>query len=120
MVKHMIIWKLKDEIGNKAAYALQIKQALEELVGKIDGLLDMKILTSGLPSSTGDLMMDSTFASREALKAYAVHPLHVAVADGLVRPAVISRAAFDYEVSVQKGLADLGASENDEKILKTQ
>jgi len=98
MVKHMIIWKLKDDIADKAAHCLKIKEALEALVGKIDGLLEMHIITEGLPSSTGDLMMDSTFSSVEALAAYATHPLHVAVADGLVRPAVSSRAAFDYEI----------------------
>jgi len=94
----MIIWKLKDDIADKAAHCLKIKEALEALVGKIDGLLEMHIITEGLPSSTGDLMMDSTFSSVEALAAYATHPLHVAVADGLVRPAVSSRAAFDYEI----------------------
>ena len=98
MVKHMIIWKLKDDVADKAACALKIKEALEDLVGKIDGLLEMHIITEGLPSSTGDLMMDSTFSSAAALAAYATHPLHVAVADGLVRPAVASRAAFDYEL----------------------
>ena len=98
MVKHMIVWKLKDEVAEKAAYSLKIKEALEGLVGKIDGLLEMHIITGGLPSSTGDLMMDSTFESAEALSAYAKHPLHVAIADGIVRPAVASRAAFDYEI----------------------
>ena len=98
MVKHMIIWKLKDDIADKAAYSLQIKEALEGLLGKIDGLLEMHIIKDGLPSSTGDLMMDSIFESADALAAYAKHPLHVAVADGLVRPAVSSRAAFDYEI----------------------
>ena len=98
MVKHMIIWKLKDEIADKAAYTLKIKAELEALKGKIDGLLEMRIITEGLPSSTGDLMMDSTFESAAALAAYAKHPLHVAVADGTVRPAVASRAAFDYEI----------------------
>lgn len=97
MVKHMIIWKLKDEIADKAAYAQKVKEALEGLVGKIDGLVGMHIVTKGLPSSTGDMMMDSTFESAEALAVYAKHPLHVEIADGLVRPAVASRAAFDYE-----------------------
>ncbi len=93
----MIIWKLKDEIADKTAYAKKIKEALEGLVGQIDGLSEMHIITEGLPSSTGDLMMDSTFESAEALAAYAKHPLHVAIADGLVRPAVAVRSSFDYE-----------------------
>ncbi|MBQ3118802.1 MAG: Dabb family protein [Clostridia bacterium] len=97
MVKHMIIWSLKDDIDKESVKA-EIKKQLEGLVGKIDGLLDMKIITNGLPSSKGDLLMDSTFESNDALKAYAVHSLHVAVADGIVRPNTASRAAYDYEV----------------------
>lgn len=97
MVKHMIVWNLKDGIDKEALKA-EIKKQLEDLVGKIDGLLEMKIITDGLPSSSGDLMMDSTFESAEALKAYATHPLHVAIADGIVRPNTASRAAYDYEI----------------------
>jgi hypothetical protein len=97
MVKHMIIWSLKDDIDKETVKA-EIKKQLEDLVGKIDGLLEMKIITNGLPSSKGDLLMDSTFESNDALKAYAVHPLHVEIADGIVRPNTASRAAYDYEV----------------------
>jgi len=97
MVKHMIVWKFKDELENKAACAKEIKEALEGLVGKIEGLTEMHILTEGMSSSSGDLMMDSTFASAEALAAYQKHPLHVAIADGLVRPSMASRLSYDYE-----------------------
>ena len=97
MVKHMIIWKMSDEVTDKVAKAQEIKTALEGLVGKIDGLLEMHILIEGLACSSGDLMMDSTFASSEALAAYQKHPLHVAIADGLVRPSMASRLSFDYE-----------------------
>ena len=97
MVKHMIVWKFKDELANKAERAAEIKTALEGLVGKIDGLLEMHILTEGLPCSSGDLMMDSSFADADALAAYQKHPLHVEIADGLVRPSMASRLSFDYE-----------------------
>ena len=97
MVKHMIVWKFKDELANKEERAKEIKVALEDLVGKIDGLLEMHILTEGLPCSSGDLMMDSSFESADALAAYQKHPLHVAIADGLVRPSMASRLSFDYE-----------------------
>ena len=76
MVKHMIIWKMNDEIADKAAKAAEIKEALEGLVGKIDGLLSMQILTDGMACSSGDLMMDSSFVDAEALSAYQSHPLH--------------------------------------------
>ncbi len=97
MVKHMIIWNLKEDI-DKAAVKSEIKKQLEALAGKIDGLLEMNIIIEGLPSSSGDLMMDSTFESADALKAYAIHPEHVAIADGIVRPNTASRAAYDYVI----------------------
>jgi len=98
MVKHVIIWSLKEDIADKAGLISEIKEKLEALVGKIEGLLEMKIITNGLPSSKGDLMLDSTFVDEAALKYYASHPEHVAIADGLVRPNVASRAAYDYEI----------------------
>ena len=97
MVKHMIIWKFKEEVENKAEKAAAIKQALEGLVGRIDGLLEMHILTDGMACSSGDLLMDSAFESAAALAAYQKHPLHVAIADGLVRPRMASRLSYDYE-----------------------
>lgn len=96
MVKHMIIWKLREDLEDPAARKAEIKQQLEALVGIIDGLLEMHILTEGLPASTGDLMMDSLFRDEQALQAYQNHPAHVKVAGGLVRPAVSERASFDY------------------------
>ena len=97
MVKHMIIWKFKADVADKEKAAKDIKEALEGLVGKIDGLLEMHILTEGLAASSGDLMMDSAFVDEEALKGYQSHPLHQAVANGLVRPAMEHRLSFDYE-----------------------
>ncbi|MGN0508938.1 MAG: Dabb family protein [Ruminococcus sp.] len=43
-------------------------------------------------------MMDSLFTDNEALKAYQKHPLHLEVANGLVRPNVDVRLSFDFEV----------------------
>lgn len=100
MVKHVILWNLKEEYSaeEKTRIKAEIKENLEALVGKIPGLLEMKINIEGLPSSTADLMLDSTFESAEALKGYAVHPEHVAVADGKVRPFTAKRACLDYEI----------------------
>ncbi|MBR6794435.1 MAG: Dabb family protein [Clostridia bacterium] len=98
MVKHMIIWKMKEDIADKAAKKAEIKAALEGLVGQIDGLLEMKILTEGFDCSAGDLMMDSTLTTKEALDAYQKNPLHQAVANTFVRPNMEARLSFDYEV----------------------
>ncbi|MDY5763895.1 MAG: Dabb family protein [Treponema sp.] len=63
------------------------------------GLVDIKVNTNDrLPSSTADLMLDSTFESEEALKGYSKHPAHVLVADSKVRPFTASRACLDFEI----------------------
>ena len=100
MVKHIILWKLKEELSaeEKAAVKAEIKAGLEGLAGKIPGLLEIKVYTEGLPSSNVDLMLDSSFVDEAALKGYAVHPEHVAVADGKVRPYTATRSCMDFEV----------------------
>lgn len=100
MVKHVIIWTLKDEYSDseKAAIKAEIKEGLEGLKGKIDGLVEIKVITEGLSSSNTDLMLDSLFENEDALKGYAVHPDHVAVATGKVRPHAKIRSCFDFEV----------------------
>lgn len=100
MVKHVILWTLKDEItgDEKIAVKKGIKEGLEGLMGKIPGLVEIKVNTEGLASSNADLMLDSTFESEEALKGYSTHPEHVAVADGKVRPYTKTRACLDYEI----------------------
>ena len=54
--------------------------------------------TEGLPSSNADVMLDSTFTDEASLKGYSVHPAHVAVADGKVRPYTATRTCLDYEM----------------------
>ncbi len=98
MIKHVILWKIKDEIEDKMSAKLLAKKALEDLKGKIEGLIEIKVNISPLPSSNADMMLDSTFESVDALKAYATHPLHVAAADGFVRPITKDRSCMDFEV----------------------
>ena len=89
MVKHIILWTLKSELSEseKENVKLGIKEGLEALAGKVPGLLEVKVHIDGrLASSNADVMLDCTLESEEALKAYAVHPAHVEVADTKVRP----------------------------------
>ena len=99
MVKHIILWTLKADLSNeeKAEIKKGIKEGLEGLSGKIPGLIDIKVETGRLESSTADLMLDSTFENEEALKAYSVHPLHVDVANNKVRPYTAVRSCLDFE-----------------------
>lgn len=101
MVKHVIIWKLKDElVGAEKEKVLQdIKVNLEGLVGVVPGLVSLSIIIDKLDSSNGDLMLDSLLENEEALKGYAVHPEHVKAADTYVRPYTQVRMCIDYTVS---------------------
>ncbi len=52
MVKHVILWKLKDEVADKEPVKRGIKDGLEGLKGQIPGLIDITVRIEGLASST--------------------------------------------------------------------
>lgn len=97
MVKHIILWKLKAEFNNMEVKN-GIKTALEGLLGVVPGLLEIKVQTECLPTSSVDVMLYSVLESEDALKNYAVHPAHVAAADNFVRPFTETRSCIDFEV----------------------
>lgn len=100
MVKHVILWTIKDEFSDEQKSEIKkgVKEGLENLKGKIPGLIDIRVNINGLESSNADMMLDSTFEDEASLKGYAVHPEHVAVADSKVRPYTATRTCLDYEV----------------------
>lgn len=101
MVKHIILWKLKEEITGtqKQEVLAGIKKSLEALAGVVPGLLEIKVNCENvLATSNADVMLDSSFESAEALKNYAVYPAHVAAADNFVRPYTAVRLCLDYEI----------------------
>lgn len=100
MIKHIILWKLRSDLSaaEKREKAQAIKQGLEGLKSQVPGLVDIHVQIDGrLESSNVDIMLDSTLESEEALKGYAVHPAHLAVANGVVRPNTELRSCLDYE-----------------------
>lgn len=96
MVRHVILWKLKADVSDRQSVRRGIKEGLEALKGRIPGLVDIRVRIEGLESSNADAMLDATFESEAALKCYAVHPEHVAVADARVRPFAETRLCLDY------------------------
>ncbi len=99
MVRHIILWQLKDEFSaaEKEQIKADMKAGLEGLAGQIPGLLKIHVHTNGLESSNADAMLETEFADEASLKGYAIHPAHVAVADGKVRPNIKSRVCLDFE-----------------------
>ena len=77
MVKHIILWQLKDELSaaEKAEIKANIKTGLEGLAGQIPGLVEVHVNINGLPSSSADLMLDTTFTDAAALKGYSTPPM---------------------------------------------
>ena len=105
MVKHVILWKLKDEIteGTKEEAIAKIKRDLEALNGQIEGLVSLKVIVPDLTSSNADIMLDSTLESEEALKGYQVHPAHVAVSE-YVKKVRVARVVLDAQLDENKNL----------------
>lgn len=101
MVKHIILWTLKDSLSEEEKIQIKksIKEGLESLQGVVPGLTDIKVQIDGrLSSSNADLMLECTLESEEALKGYAVHPAHVAIAKSRVRPFTAIRSCLDFTI----------------------
>ncbi len=93
MVKHIVLYTLKEGVDKEQAVAI-IKEQLEPLVGKIPGLLHMEIRRA---YSGMDYALYSEFESKEDLTNYAGHPLHLAAKEHFWN-FLDTRVAADYEV----------------------
>ena len=100
MIKHVIMWKLKDEAmgRTKLENAKIIKEKLEALVGVID---EIKALEVGININDGDEVvydacLISEFDDLDALNRYKVHPEHQKVSE-FVKEVRVARTSIDYE-----------------------
>lgn len=102
MVKHIILWKLKETLSQEEKLSVKkdIKEQLEALGEKIPGLMEITVRVAPLASSNADVMLDCTLESEEALAGYQTHPDHVKVADTYVRPYTEVRMCMDYETDL--------------------
>ena len=100
MVRHIVFWRLRDDVTGQARTDVlkKIKDGFEAMQGKVPGLLRIEI---GIPFSEGaesaDFALYSEFESREALQSYSTHPLHQAMVT-IVRQVRVERRVADYEV----------------------
>ena len=93
MVKHIVVYTLKDGVDKDAAVEL-IASKLEPLVGQIPGLLKMEVRRcfAGM-----DYALYSEFERKEDVKAYRAHPLHQE-AKSHFHHMLATRVSADYEV----------------------
>ena len=91
MVKHVIFWKLRPDCDKELA-AVEIRAALEGLVGQIPGLLSAFVRRTY--QGDWDLVLDSEFEDAKAEEAYQTDPLHVAAKE-IVHRYALDRACAD-------------------------
>jgi heme-degrading monooxygenase HmoA len=98
MIKHIVMWKLKDQAegAGRAANAAKMKALLDGCRDIVPGIVEFEVALAqpGL-EATYDVVLYSVFADRAALDAYQDHPKHVAVKPfiGAVR---LERQCMDY------------------------
>ncbi|MGN1457542.1 MAG: Dabb family protein, partial [Acutalibacteraceae bacterium] len=73
MVKHIVLWKIKDDDNKQKNIDLMIEM-LTSLVGKIDGLVGIEMGYNFDVSSEYDVVLYATFKNAVALKYYQNHP----------------------------------------------
>ena len=96
MIKHAVIWKIKDP-EQKDAHASAVKRALEALRGHIPGMLKIEVgIDIGYDTASHDVILYSEFENRAALEEYQKHPSHED-AKAIVSLLVTDRRAVDWE-----------------------
>jgi hypothetical protein len=99
MIKHIVIWNLKDEAEGKtkAENIATMKLLLEDLTNKIPGIVNLEIGLKGSdsPANNDDIILVSEFKTWADLDDYANHPEHLKVVE-FVKKVVEKRSAVDY------------------------
>ena len=93
MVKHIILFTLKEDVDKQAAIRTAAS-AMEPLVGRIPGLLRLEVREAFCGP---DFVLYSEFDSRDSLNGYADHPLHIEAKKTFFH-LLAARTPADYEV----------------------
>lgn len=99
MIKHLVLWKLKENAEGKTRQenALDLKAALEGLKGKVSEIHGLEVGLNFNPTDTAsDVSLYSEFKTREDLEKYQKHPEHLKVVE-LVKKVTQERRVSDYE-----------------------
>ncbi len=100
MIKHIVMWKLKDEAEGKtkAENAAILKERLEALPSKIAELNTAELginFIEGDNEAVCDIVLTTTCNTKEDLKVYAAHPEHQKVVEYILK-VTSERRVVDY------------------------
>jgi len=99
MIKHIVLWKLKESVEGKSKkeLAVELKTALEGLKGKIKEIQFLEVGVNYNPAETAsDISLLTEFKNQQDLDAYQKHPEHLKVVE-LVKRVTAERRVSDYE-----------------------
>lgn len=97
MVRHLVLWTLKPEKkAETAGIAADLSKKFHALLGVVDGLEAIE-LGQNYNGGDFDLVLNCTFATREAEKTYQTHPAHLAVKSE-IQALVCGRTSADYDL----------------------
>lgn len=99
MVKHIVIFKLKEELSENEKWELmkRFKESIEALPPRIDVIRKIEVGLNMNPAENWHIALYSEFDSLEDVKIYATHPDHIA-AGRIIAEAKENRACVDYEI----------------------
>lgn len=98
MIKHIVLWKLKDDAegANKDQNAAKMKTDLEALKHKIPQIKHIEVGVNFIASDAAyDVALYAEFADEQDLDIYQKHPEHLKAAE-FVAKVRQSRAVVDY------------------------
>ncbi len=97
MLKHIVAWNFKDEFSENQNLenAQKIKHDLENLKNLISEIREMKVYINLAPTSTRNVMLDSSFDSEDDLAKYQIHPEHKKVS-AFVGSVMKDRVCLDF------------------------
>ena len=99
MVKHIVMWKWKDEVKQDHPEALvaSLQERFKALLGVVPGLKEIEF-GANYNGGEYDIALYCAFATKEDQDAYQTNPAHLAVAE-IVRVSTCGRACVDYEIA---------------------
>ena len=100
MIKHIVMWKIKEEHEGikKDDLLVRLKSVLEDLKTKVPQIKELEVGFNCNPSDAAfDVVLYSVFNNVEDLEIYQKHPDHVKVA-GFVSEIRTDRKVVDYVV----------------------